>query len=46
MPPELAKHDTELFAREVAPHVRSLFNDWDNRWWPQPLAHTAQPGRS
>jgi hypothetical protein len=40
MPPELAKKNTELFAREVAPHVRPLFNTWENRWWSQPLNHT------
>ena len=38
MPPELARQNTELFAKEVAPHVRPLYNEWEDRWWPQPLA--------
>jgi hypothetical protein len=44
MPPELARQNTALFAKEVAPHVRPLYNEWEDRWWPQPLAQTAQSG--
>ncbi len=42
MPPELARQNTALFAKEVAPHVRPLFNTWDDRWWPQPWPQTTQ----
>jgi alkanesulfonate monooxygenase SsuD/methylene tetrahydromethanopterin reductase-like flavin-dependent oxidoreductase (luciferase family) len=41
MPPELTRQNTELFAREVMPHVRPLFNEWEDRWWPHPMAHSA-----
>jgi hypothetical protein len=33
------KNNTELFAREVMPKLKSLFSEWDNRWWPKPLTH-------
>ncbi|HTO55522.1 MAG TPA: LLM class flavin-dependent oxidoreductase [Myxococcota bacterium] len=36
---ELAFHNTELFAKRVAPQLKSLFEDkWEDRWWPKPLA--------
>jgi hypothetical protein len=44
MPPALARQNTELFAKEVAPHVRLLYNEWEDRWWPQALAQTTQSG--
>ena len=44
MPPELARQNTELFAKEVAPHVRPLYNEWEDRWWPQSLLQTAPFG--
>ena len=32
-------YNTELFAKQVAPQVRDLFDDrWENAWWPKPLA--------
>jgi alkanesulfonate monooxygenase SsuD/methylene tetrahydromethanopterin reductase-like flavin-dependent oxidoreductase (luciferase family) len=31
---ELTKHNTKLFADKVAPGLRSLFEDHENRWWP------------
>lgn len=35
---DLANYNTGLFAREVAPQLRGLFEDqWENRWWPQPI---------
>ena len=37
MPPELARQNTELFAKEVAPHVRPLYNSAEDCWWPQSL---------
>jgi hypothetical protein len=44
MPPELARQNTELFAKEVAPHVRPLFQEWEERWWPQLMVPTTQSG--
>jgi alkanesulfonate monooxygenase SsuD/methylene tetrahydromethanopterin reductase-like flavin-dependent oxidoreductase (luciferase family) len=38
MKKELAFHNTELFAKRVAPQIRGLFDDrWENRWWPRPM---------
>ena len=35
---ETANYITELFAKQVAPQVRDLFDDrWENAWWPKPL---------
>jgi alkanesulfonate monooxygenase SsuD/methylene tetrahydromethanopterin reductase-like flavin-dependent oxidoreductase (luciferase family) len=42
MPPELVRKNTELFAKDIMPHVRPLFNDWEDHWWPHPMAQTAQ----
>ncbi len=39
---ELAFYNTELFAKRVMPQLRDLFEDeWENRWWPKPLADPA-----
>jgi alkanesulfonate monooxygenase SsuD/methylene tetrahydromethanopterin reductase-like flavin-dependent oxidoreductase (luciferase family) len=43
---QLALHNTELFARRVAPQLADLFEgEWEDRWWPRPLAraHRAAP---
>jgi hypothetical protein len=39
MPHELTLKNIELFAREVAPHFRTVWDDegWVNNWWPQRL---------
>jgi hypothetical protein len=34
MPKELAFKNTELFAKEVMPHVRDLWPGYKDRWWP------------
>jgi alkanesulfonate monooxygenase SsuD/methylene tetrahydromethanopterin reductase-like flavin-dependent oxidoreductase (luciferase family) len=48
MPPELVRKNTELFAREVMPHVRHLFEEYEDNWWIKPLAEQqrVQPGAS
>jgi alkanesulfonate monooxygenase SsuD/methylene tetrahydromethanopterin reductase-like flavin-dependent oxidoreductase (luciferase family) len=46
MPPELVRKNTELFAREVMPHVRHLFSEHEDCWWIKPLAQRAEPGAS
>jgi len=48
MPHELTLKNIDLFAREVYPQVRDIWDDeWENRWWPQKLrgkrALAAQP---
>ncbi len=38
MSKELAKYNTKLFAETVMPRLRLLFNEWQDRWWPQPVS--------
>jgi alkanesulfonate monooxygenase SsuD/methylene tetrahydromethanopterin reductase-like flavin-dependent oxidoreductase (luciferase family) len=38
MSKELTKRNTRLFAERVMPQVRDLFSEWEDRWWPQPMA--------
>jgi alkanesulfonate monooxygenase SsuD/methylene tetrahydromethanopterin reductase-like flavin-dependent oxidoreductase (luciferase family) len=36
---DLTMHNTSLFANKVMPQLVDLFeNEWENRWWPRPLA--------
>src|SRR5262249_40075856 len=35
---ELAAHNTKLFADGVMPRLKGLFSEWEDRWWPQPMA--------
>ena len=37
MPKSLTMKNTELFAREVLPHVKDMWSEYENRWWPTPL---------
>jgi alkanesulfonate monooxygenase SsuD/methylene tetrahydromethanopterin reductase-like flavin-dependent oxidoreductase (luciferase family) len=39
---DLTRTNTRLFAEQVMPKLRDLFSEWDNRWWPRPLEHTAR----
>jgi hypothetical protein len=34
---DLAAYNTGLFARQVLPQLASLFSEWEDRWWPQPI---------
>ncbi len=45
MPHELTLKNIELFAREVMPHFRQVWDEegWDNKWWPQRLRNGARP---
>ena len=43
MPPELVRKNTELFAREVMPHLRGFWSEYEDRWTPKPLAQRAVP---
>ncbi|MQF68805.1 LLM class flavin-dependent oxidoreductase [SAR202 cluster bacterium AD-804-J14_MRT_500m] len=38
MPKNLALKNTELFAKEVMPHLRDIWPDWEDHWWPSPLS--------
>jgi alkanesulfonate monooxygenase SsuD/methylene tetrahydromethanopterin reductase-like flavin-dependent oxidoreductase (luciferase family) len=35
---EHTKYNTRLFAEKVMPKLKGLFSEWQNRWWPRPLA--------
>jgi len=37
---ELAKYNTKLFAEKVLPKMRGLFSEWEDKWWPAPMAQT------
>jgi hypothetical protein len=37
MPPELVRKNTEMFAREVMPHMHDLWSGWEDHWSPQRL---------
>ena len=37
---ELAKYNTKLFADAVLPKLRPLFAEWQDKWWPAPMAET------
>jgi hypothetical protein len=39
MSKELAKYNTQLFAEKVMPRMKDLFSEWEDRWWPQPMAN-------
>jgi hypothetical protein len=36
---ELAKYNTRLFAEQVMPKLQPLFAEWEDPWWPQPMAN-------
>ena len=41
MPRETTSLNTTLFAREVLPHLRPLWSEWEDHWYPKPLAADA-----
>ena len=41
MSKQVAKYNTKLFAEQVMPKMKDLFNEWPDRWWPRPM-DTAQ----
>jgi alkanesulfonate monooxygenase SsuD/methylene tetrahydromethanopterin reductase-like flavin-dependent oxidoreductase (luciferase family) len=43
MPLELTKRNTELFAQEIMPHMKRMWGDYEDRWWPEPAAQRATP---
>lgn len=47
MPKDLTMRNTELFARDVLPHLRELWTDkWKDHWWIQPMNKPATPGQA
>jgi hypothetical protein len=40
MPHALTLKNIDMFAREVMPQVRDIWDDeWENHWWPKGLRH-------
>jgi len=35
---DLAKYNTRLYAEQVMPQLADLWSDWENHWWPRPMA--------
>lgn len=42
IPHELTLKNTQLFAQEVMPHLKDLWSEWEDRWYPHPMTETAQ----
>jgi hypothetical protein len=36
-PMELTNRSTYLFAAEVLPHLRPIWSEWEDHWWPKAL---------
>jgi alkanesulfonate monooxygenase SsuD/methylene tetrahydromethanopterin reductase-like flavin-dependent oxidoreductase (luciferase family) len=39
---DLAKYNTQLFAEKVMPQLTDVFAEWEDSWWPQPMARNAR----
>jgi alkanesulfonate monooxygenase SsuD/methylene tetrahydromethanopterin reductase-like flavin-dependent oxidoreductase (luciferase family) len=48
MPPELTKQNIDLFAADVMPHLKKIWQDegWAHHWWPERLGGTPLPAPS
>jgi len=44
MPHELTKKNITLFAEEVIPRIRHIWDDegWEHRWWPKGAANRSK----
>jgi alkanesulfonate monooxygenase SsuD/methylene tetrahydromethanopterin reductase-like flavin-dependent oxidoreductase (luciferase family) len=42
MSKELAMYNTKLFAERVMPQIKDQFSEWEDRWWPRPMAREAR----
>src|SRR5215472_1891721 len=38
----VTQYNTRLFAERVMPKLKDLFAEWEDRWWPQPMAAEAR----
>jgi alkanesulfonate monooxygenase SsuD/methylene tetrahydromethanopterin reductase-like flavin-dependent oxidoreductase (luciferase family) len=41
---DVARFNTKLFADKVAPQLKGMFSEWEDRWWPNPLRPAARAG--
>ena len=39
---ELARYNTRMFAEHVKPKLKDMFSEWDDKWWPNPMASREQ----
>jgi len=39
---DIAAYNTKLFAEKVMPQLTDVFSEWEDRWWPQPMARDAR----
>jgi alkanesulfonate monooxygenase SsuD/methylene tetrahydromethanopterin reductase-like flavin-dependent oxidoreductase (luciferase family) len=37
---ELTQYNTQIFAEKVMPRLRDRFSEWEDRWWPKPMAES------
>jgi alkanesulfonate monooxygenase SsuD/methylene tetrahydromethanopterin reductase-like flavin-dependent oxidoreductase (luciferase family) len=37
MSKQLTQYNTKLFAEKVMPQLRGMFQEWEDKWWPQPM---------
>jgi hypothetical protein len=46
MPHDLARHNISLFASDVLPRLRGIWEDegWEHRWWPTGIGARASAG--
>jgi alkanesulfonate monooxygenase SsuD/methylene tetrahydromethanopterin reductase-like flavin-dependent oxidoreductase (luciferase family) len=42
MSKELTRYNTRLFAEQVKPKIQGMFPEWEDRWWPNPMASSQQ----
>jgi alkanesulfonate monooxygenase SsuD/methylene tetrahydromethanopterin reductase-like flavin-dependent oxidoreductase (luciferase family) len=42
MSKELTMYNTKLFAEQCLPKLRPLLSEWEDRWWPKPMARAAR----
>ena len=42
MPRERTMRNTELFAKEVMPHLKDLWSEYPHNWWPKPVGGVAR----
>ena len=38
MSKELCRYNTRMFAEQVRPKLAGTFSEWEDRWWPRPMA--------
>ena len=39
---ELARYNTRMFAEHVKPKLKDMFSEWEDKWWPNPMASREQ----